>query len=515
MTDRVVIVGAGIAGLAAALDLSTSGREVLVLERAATPGGKLRQIVIDGRPIDAGPTVFTMKRVFEELFADAGTSLEAQLTLRPTEILARHAWSATERLDLFADVARSTEAIGTFAGRAAAHGFRQFTLRARKMFETLEPSFIRNPRPTPISMVTTAGPLRMLQVSPFASLWSSLGQHFRDPRLRQLFARYSTYSGASPFQCPATLMLIAHVEQDGVWMVDGGMHRVAQAIAALATSKGAEFRYNTHVAGILTSGGRASGVRLESGEEIAASQVIVNADLGALSGGLFGPEIARAVPRANPVGRSLSALTWTMLAEARGFPLSRHTVFFGNAYESEFNDIFRHQRLPRVPTVYVCAQDRDDSGLGAAGPERLLCLVNAPAIGDRRRFEPSEIDPCETSAFQLLERCGLTLDRTPANTVVTTPAEWNALFPATGGALYGPALHSWNSSFQRPPAKLGLPGLFLAGGSAHPGPGVPMATLSGRMAAHAAMLARPSGSSRPTSPSPSRLAATPGGTWMR
>jgi 1-hydroxycarotenoid 3,4-desaturase len=503
-TDRVIVVGAGIAGLVAALDLAVRGLDVLVLERAATPGGKLRQVVIDGQAMDAGPTVFTLKRVFEELFADAGEGLHRHLTLRPLDLLARHAWDAEARLDLFADVARSADAIGRFAGSAEARGYLEFAARAKKMFETLDAPFMRNPAPTPLSLVAAAGPRAMLGVSPFTTLWKALGAHFQDARLRQLFGRYATYSGASPFQCPATLMLIAHVEQDGVWAVDGGMHRIARVLEALIEARGGQLRYGAHVAAILASGGRTSGVRLLDGEVIAADAVICNTDAAALATGLLGAGAARAMG-SFPAPRSLSAVTWTMLARAEHFPLPRHTVFFGPDYAEEFDAVFQRGALPRQPTVYVCAQDRDDSATAPDGPERLLCLVNAPAIGDQKDFSESEIEQCTTASFDLLARCGLTLHRDPRTNVLTTPKDWNALFPATGGALYGPALHGWNSSFRRPTAGTKLPGLFLAGGSVHPGPGVPMAALSGRMAARALLASR----------SRSRPAAMPGGMSMR
>ncbi|MGD0109573.1 MAG: NAD(P)-binding protein, partial [Rhodopila sp.] len=217
-TPRVTVIGAGAGGLAAAIDLARSGAAVTVLERAATPGGKIRQSQVAGVGVDAGPTVLTMRWVFDALFSDAGTSLASHLTLHPTELLARHAWSGTERLDLFADIGRSADAIGRFAGSAEAAGYRSFCARAQRVYRTLEGPFIRAPRPTAVSLAAASGVSEMFSISPFATLWKALGDHFRDPRLRQLFGRYATYSGSSPFQSPATLMLIAHVEQQGVWL---------------------------------------------------------------------------------------------------------------------------------------------------------------------------------------------------------------------------------------------------------------------------------------------------------
>jgi 1-hydroxycarotenoid 3,4-desaturase len=480
MSGRVAIVGAGIGGLAAALMLAVNGVDVTVVEKLAAPGGKLRQIVLDGAAIDAGPTVFTMRWVFEELFAAAGTSLADHLTLRPASILARHAWDGGGRLDLFADIDRSAEAIGDFAGAEEARGYRAFCDRARLIYRTLEGPFLRAARPTPLSLVAGAG-TGIGRISPFTTLWRALGEHFRDPRLRQLFGRYATYCGASPYRAPATLMLVAHVEQDGVWMVEGGMHRIAAATAALAARHGARFR-QADVAEVLVAGGRATGLRLADGERIAADAVLVNGDAGAVGAGLFGRAAARAAAAVAPGDRSLSAVTWAVHAPAAGFPLVRHNVFFSSDYAAEFADIERG-RLPAAPTVYVCAQDRDDAGLAGDGAERLFLIVNAPPLGDARPFPPEEIARCATTSFGLLQRCGLTVDRAAGQEQATTPADFHRMFPGTGGALYGPASHGWTASFRRPGARTRVPGLYLAGGSTHPGPGVPMAALSGRLAA--------------------------------
>jgi 1-hydroxycarotenoid 3,4-desaturase len=163
----------------------------------------------------------------------------------------------------------------------------------------------------------------------------------------------------------------------------------------------------------------------------------------------------------------------------------RHNVFFSRDYAAEFEAIFAQQRLPEEPTVYVCAQDRGDDGGVPDGPERLLCLVNAPPRGDIQPFEPGEIEQCEEHTFNLLARCGLQVDLTPERRVITTPTEFERLFPATGGALYGRTSHGWQGPFSRSGARSKVPRLYLAGGSVHPGPGVPMAAISGRLAAEA------------------------------
>lgn len=487
---RVVIVGAGMGGIAAAVALAARGCAVTVCERAARPGGKLRQVDVAGALIDAGPTVLTMRWVFDELAESAGARLDDMVPMQQLQTFARHAWPDGGTLDLHADLERSVDAIGRLAGAGDAKGYRAFCDDARRTYRTLETPFLRAPRATPLQLAAHGG-LRgladMWHIKPFTTMWRSLCTYFRDPRLRQLFGRYATYCGSSPFLAPATLTLVAHVERDGVWQVSGSLWKLAGAFEALAVARGARFRYEADVAEVVVRAGRAAGVRLRSGEEIDADAVVVNADVAALGAGLLGTEAAAAVPRVAPAQRSLSAFTFLFNAPTRGFPLLHHTVFFSADYQAEFDDLMRARRAPTSPTVYICAQDRHDADAARSGPERLLCIVNAPATGDTHDFPQAEIDSTERAMRQTLTACGLDVADLPGTMRVTTPRGFAQLFPGTGGALYGMASHGWRASFARPGVRSRIPGLFVAGGSAHPGPGLPMAALSGRAAAAAVL----------------------------
>lgn len=511
---RVVIVGAGVGGLVSAALLARRGLDVTVIERSPHVGGKMRRVIASGRGVDSGPTVLTMRWVFEEIFDALGERLDDHVTLHRAERIARHAWPDGGTLDLYADPARSADAIGELAGPAEARGYLRFCDHARRVFEAVDRPFLRGPRPSVRAalgaIVDRDAPLRMslgslLAIDGHRSMGKALGDFFRDPRLIQLFGRYATYAGSSPFLAPATLNVIAHVEREGVYLVEGGMYRVAEALRSLGEKAGARFRTGAHVSEIVVDHGRVSGVAIEGGERVMADAVILNGDAEALGRGLFGRAAARG--GAIPPQRSLSAVTWSGVVGTSGFPLVRHTVFFSKDYAREFEELFDRRRAPTEPTVYVCAQDRDDEGRFEGGPERLLVLINAPPIGDQPgRLEPeNEAHACEKRTRCLLETMGLRLDL--GSMVPTTPRDFERLFPSTGGALYGPASHGMTSAFHRSDARTSVPGLYLCGGSAHPGAGVPMVAESGRHAARALI-------EDLASISRSRTAAMPGGTSM-
>ena len=480
---HVIVVGAGIGGLAAAIDLAAGGTRVTLLERHSTPGGKMREHHVGGFHIDAGPTVFTMRWVFEALFEHAGAHFGECVDAVEASVLARHSWLDGSQLDLFADIERSIDAIGDFAGAGEAAAYRRFARESQQIFDTLDHSFMRSERPSPLGLTAALGLRglpRLYATKPFTSLWRELGRVFRDSRLQQLFGRYATYCGSSPFDSPATLMLIAHAERAGVWYLQGGMFRLARAMADLAAKLGVDCRYETDVARIVTTAKRASGVELQNGERIDADAVVFNGDVAALNAGLLGDDLRDATPPRPGERRSLSAITWSLAAPTRGFELDYHTVFFGSDYADEFASIFARGTVTAEPTVYICAKARTEQAR-PEGSEPLLLLVNAPP----RHFAADELARIEKRTFTLLHRHGLEIDRTQDAGLTTSPNDFAAMFPGTQGAIYGWPTHGWTGSFKRHGARARLPGLYFAGGTVHPGPGVPMVAQSGRLAAAA------------------------------
>jgi 1-hydroxycarotenoid 3,4-desaturase len=509
--DRVAIVGAGIGGLAAAIRLASRGLAVTVFDKEEAPGGKARQLIVGNLPVAAGPTVLTLRRVFDRLFEETGSALESSVNLAACPLLARHWWPGGGRLDLFADPAASRDAIGAFSGAAAARGFDSFRAEAAHIWNTLADSFVMRDKTGPLGLTLRLGFRRLADLQacrPYETLWQVLRGHFADERLVQLYGRYATYCGASPFRAPATLMLIAHVESLGVWRVDGGIHALALAMARRAEALGARIRLGEAVATIRTSGGRTSGVGLQSGEQVAADFVIANVDPAALADGLFGTLPSRAVATVPPAARSLSAVTWMLAAEPDGIALDHHNLFFSPDSRAEFADLAAG-RLPKDPTAYVCAMDRGDGSLPRV--ERFQIIVNAPPLGDGGAPTVEEIARCETRMLTSLRHIGLSFRHAADSPVRVTPVDYARLFPSTGGALYGRASHGWAASFRRPGSRTRIPGLYLAGGGIHPGAGVPMAAISGELAS--AALLRDRERMGRDSTAPSRPAAMPGGMW--
>ena len=483
----VIVIGAGMGGLATAIRLAAAGQRVTLIEAQATSGGKMRSLPSLAGPVDAGPTVLTRRAVFDDLFALAGERLEDHLTLLPQAVLARHWWPDGSRLDLTGTTEVDAQAIKDLAGEGEAHAFRRFDRLARALYAAFDAPVMQAFRPRLIAIIraTLGNSALWPALVPGRSLAGLLGRQFNDLRLRQLFARYATYVGGRPDHSPAVLSLIWRAEAEGVWAVDGGMHRLALVLADLARRLGVDIRYSSPVAQVLQDAGQVSGVQLADGTTLPCAACVFAGDPGALAAGYLGDGVKTALPRSATNPRSLSAWVWSFAAVPEG-PLARdlvhHNVFFPADTRGEFGPLSQGE-MPETPTLYICAEDRSGTRI-PRGPERFEIILNAPAD---RSDQPKDFAQCQARTFQTLRKQGLWFTPEPGPQALTTPAMLERMFPGSGGAIYGRSPEGTFAAFARPPARTKVPGLYLAGGGAHPGAGVPMAALSGLHAAAAVL----------------------------
>lgn len=505
--QRTIVIGAGIGGLAAAARLAHAGREVLVLDMAPGPGGKLRTLPSVAGPVDAGPTVLTLRSRLDVLFQSIGERLSEHLDLVNEPVLARHWWPDGSRLDLHADPKASEEAICAFSGSHSAKEFSSFCASSKRLFEAFEGPIMQAPKPQLGSVIRKCmtNPQLLWQMTPPRTLWSALERQFSDPRLVQLFARYATYVGGSPFESPQILSLIWHAEASGVWTIKGGMARLAHVLEQLAQTRGATFRYGARVTSLIPDGEQKFLVRLANDEVLRADSLLFNGDPAALTDGLLGTAAEKAASPANTSPRSLSAYVWAFAAEPEGVDLAHHNVFFNQDYRREFAAIADGQ-IPTDAALYVCAQDRGH-GRKPEGPERFEIILNGPPAARNTPEAGEEYEKCTTVTFESLIRMGLRFSPSPGPETLTTPHNFATLFPGSAGSLYGRSPHGMMATFKRPVIRSAIPGLYLAGGGVHPGAGLPMALTSGLHAAEAILTDR-------ASTSRSHRTATHGGMSM-
>ncbi|WP_296418338.1 1-hydroxycarotenoid 3,4-desaturase CrtD [Pseudooctadecabacter sp.] len=482
-SKHIIVVGTGVGGLATALRLLSAGAQVTMFEAAEAVGGKMRTVPSVAGPVDAGPTVLTMRWVFDDLFAACGARLDDHVTVTPDSTIARHFWSDGTTLDLMADPAASTRNVADVFGPRAAQEFTAFSDRARRLFTAFDTPMMQAAKPSSLALagVVLKDPRLLRAMAPHQTLAQMLRSQFSEPKLRQLFGRYATYVGGSPYASPALLSLIWHAEGTGVWSVKGGMHALARAMYDLIVARGGKVYLDAPVSKIIESD---TGVCVTvNGTSHHADAVVFNGDPRALTTGHLGDTARTAVPETAVTPRSLSADVMAFAAIPHGVDLSHHNVFFGNDPRDEFDPIAAG-KIPTDPTLYICAQDRGGNAI-PTGPERFEIIMNAAPCGPNDTATHERAARCQTHILTRLGQMGLSFTPMPNATTLTQPADFNHLFPASLGSLYGRSPHGMTAGLKRPTARTAMRGLYLAGGGAHPGAGVPMATLSGLHAAEA------------------------------
>lgn len=477
MKSKAVVIGGGLGGLATALRLAAAGWRVTVCERGARFGGKMNAWERGGFRFDTGPSLITMPWVFRDLFAAAGGRLEEHAELVRLTPLAEQTFADGTRLtyttslpDWLAQVRR--------LDRRDAEGFLRFMRLGARLYALSRETFLRRAPSAPPDLRA----LRSLRHFPLRHAWGNyhraVESHFRSPHLRQMFGRYPTYVGSSPYRAPATLAVIPYIEYAfGGWHVRGGLYRLVEGMLALARTLGVGLRASARVRQITRGAdGRVRGVRLAGGESVEADVVVMNGDAettGALLGEANGDGRERA-PRA----RSLSGFVM-LLGVARELKgLAHHGVYFSHDYRREFAELFEEGRFPSDPTVYVCAPSRTDRALAPGGGETLFVMANAPARDGE--WTDEETERARSLVFERLARSGFPdVSRDVVVSDTWTPMRIAREYLMPGGSIYGSASHGLRRAFLRPPNRIArVPGLYRVGGSSHPGGGTPTVLLS-------------------------------------
>ncbi|HPT16962.1 MAG TPA: phytoene desaturase family protein [Kiritimatiellia bacterium] len=485
MSQTVAIVGAGIGGLAAAARLARAGRRVVVFEQADQTGGKAASVRLGGYRFDVGPSLLTLPGVFRDFFARLGRDVRDYLEPIPLDPICAYEFADGTRLCSRPDRARFAAELER-AGVATRAELEAYLNRAARLWRDAGELFLTRSLHDPGTYFSRAGLRAILRapgLSPFQSLHAAHARAFADPRAVQLFDRYATYNGSSPFHTPATMRVIPHVEcAFGGHALRGGIVALPRALERVARECGAEFRLGARVDRIVVANDRCRGVEA-NGAFCAADAVVSNADVLATYRRLLNqpaaPE-ARRQARQEPSSSGLVFL-WGM---ARRFPqLQVHNVFFSGDYRREFAAIFEELDLPAEPTIYVNVTSKVEAADAPPDGENWFVLLNAPR--DAGQDWPAVAARARAAVRTRLGRAlGCDLAAWIREERVITPADIERDTGSTHGSLYGMASHSAISAFLRHPNRSRrIRGLYFAGGSAHPGGGMPLALLSGTLAA--------------------------------
>jgi phytoene desaturase len=492
-TDRIVVIGAGLAGLSAALRLRGAGREVTVVERGPGPGGRAGVLTRAGYTLDTGPSVFTAPELLADTFAAVGERMADRLRLLPLDTTYRAQFADGSQLDEHADRTAFAAEVERLCGPAEAAALHRYLDDLAELYRLQLRTFIDRNLDSPLDLL---GPelLALVRRGGFRRLSSHVAGFFRDDRLRRLFSFQALYAGVSPFRAIAAYAVIAQLDIGaGVWHPVGGIGAVPRAMAAAAADAGVEFRYDTAVTELALAGSRVTGVLLEDGDRLAADAVVVTADAPhRLVPGLRGPR--------RPVySPSCVALHLGVRAELPG--QAHHTISFGAAWEQVFAELTRDGRhgggpggrrgsIMSDPSLLVSMPSVTDRSLAPEGGQVLSVVAPTPNL-DRRSGGNPDLDwPALAPRYReellgALEARGWTgLGDAIEVEELLTPADWAAQGMAAGTPFALAHTFGQTGPF-RPPTlpRSGPENVVLAGSSVQPGVGVPMVVISGRLAA--------------------------------
>ncbi|MFO0662428.1 MAG: FAD-dependent oxidoreductase [Polyangiaceae bacterium] len=483
---RVVVVGAGISGLTAALTLQAAGYAVTVCDRQRVPGGHLLEANADGTRVDAGESVITMRWVWDEFFQSIGEKTETHLSLSRVLRLGRYVWADGSMLDLDFDVETTTLAIERFAGSREARAYRAFARYAAEVYRIAEETLLRMPAPSARQLLLRGlregwGPFT--RVSAHRSLTSTVASFFDDPRLRQLFGYYAAHVGLPPGNASGTLSMLAHLDRDAAYRTTTDMKTLAWSLERVATRMGVTFLYGEAATQIAVEGAHVEGVST-SKRYLEAKAVVFAGELSSITGGELGDAVANAVGRHTPSQkqRTFSSITSAGVARLHGKRLPWRTVFFAEDAANEWECLARG-RMPESSTLTLTLHDRASEGDRASdgASERAVLSALAPAVG--ASLGPAELadHEWEEKVGARLLRHGITLSWKSRET--KTPRDYAHAFPGSDGSLFGPAGGGPLAAFRLRGARTDVRGLSLAARGVHPGPSLSFACLRGKRAA--------------------------------
>lgn len=475
MSPQVIVVGSGVGGLACAIRLKIAGHPVTVLERNEVVGGKLAVYERDGFSFDVGPSLITLPHVFDEVFRLAGTSLAEQVDLVRLDPQFRYTWCDGATLELPDDANETAAAFEAFSP-GAGDRWREFDENGRTIWDVSERTFFAGPMSGPMSLLKRMkSPKDLLKIDAKRTLRSAARDTFDDDRLRQWVGRYATYSGSSPAKAPATLACIPHIESRfGCWYTMGGLRALRDAFERVALDVGVEIRTSSEVTSILSTPARVTGVQLADGSYLDASIVVSNADARHLYDDLLPDEDALAKVTRAP--QSTSGFVLCLGVRDATPDIHHHNVWFPHDSFQEFRAIDAGQ-LAMDPTIYACVSSKTDPSQAPEGDENWFLLVNTPPGIDIDREEYRDV------VLERLADRGVDLRRRMKFCAMMTPGDIEHNYRAPGGAIYGTSSNGKLAAFLRPRNRGAKNGLYLVGGSSHPGGGLPLVTTSARIVA--------------------------------
>ncbi|GAA4356169.1 phytoene desaturase family protein [Angustibacter luteus] len=495
---RIVVVGAGMGGLAVAARLAAQRHDVTVVERSDTVGGKLGWFTRDGFSFDTGPSLLTLPAVYRDLFLKTGAALDRSVELVEVDPVCHYRFPDGTEVDLpNASRGRVVRALDEALGTGSGAQWAALMDRAGAMWEITRGPFLESPLDgarTLVGLSRRVGDLRT--VAPWRTLRGLGRSYLRDPRLVMLLDRYATYTGSDPRRAPAALATVPYLEQTfGAWYVRGGLHQLGEALHQRVVETGAQVLTSSTVTEVLVEGDRVSGVLLAGGRRIEADVVVSDADAAHLYGDLVrSPAADRARTSLAGATPSLSGFVLLLALRGRTPGLAHHTVLFPQDYDDEFDSVFGtgpHSRAPRPapdPTVYVSAPD-DPALRPDDDHESLFVLVNAPrhSVDDAAAGidwdAPGLASSYADRVLDVMASRGLDVRDRVVWRELRTPADLARATSSVGGSIYGSSSNGVRSAFLRPANRSPVEGLFLVGGSAHPGGGLPLVGLSAAIVA--------------------------------